>query len=201
VKILSALLISVVFVLAGCQQASSPVSETPEVIQSTQNTSKAIVLYYSRTGTTRVVANTIQEALDCDLQEIKDLKDRSGIKGFWGGTKDVSDKVKADIKPEMLDLAAYDLILICSPVWVQHFAPAVTTFMETIDFNDKKIVLAAVARIGMNDEKRDELKKEIGSKGGEVIKDFVIKTWFKSPEDIKELTKEQIKDVPGLQSK
>ena len=200
-KILSALLISVVFVLAGCQQASSPVSETPEVIQSTQNTSKAIVLYYSRTGTTRVVANTIQEALDCDLQEIKDLKDRSGIKGFWGGTKDVSDKVKADIKPEMLDLAAYDLILICSPVWVQHFAPAVTTFMETIDFNDKKIVLAAVARIGMNDEKRDELKKDISSKGGEVIKDFVIKTWFQSPDDIEGLTKEQIKDITGLQSK
>jgi flavodoxin len=201
VRIISAVLVSLFFVVAGCQQASSPVSENPEVIQGSQNTSKAIVLYYSRTGSTRVVAKTIREALDCDLQEIKDLKDRSGIKGFWVGMKDVSDKVKAEIKPQTLNLDAYDLIVICSPVWGMQFAPAITTFMSTIDFKDKRIVLAAVARMNMKAEKREELKKEIGSKGGEVIKDFVIKTWFKSPEEIKEQTKQNIKDIAELQSK
>jgi len=198
VRILSALLISLFLFMAGCQQASGPVSGDPESIQGAQNTIKAIVLYYSRTGDTRVVANTIQAALDCDLQEIKDLKDRSGIKGFWEGMSDVSDKVKADIKPETLDLDAYQLIVICSPVWGQQFAPAITTFMSGIDFKDKKVVLAVVARIGINDEKREEIKKEISSKGAEVIKDFLIKTWFQSPEDIEELTKKQIKDIAGL---
>ena len=60
------------------------------------------------------------------------------------------------------------------------------------------MVLAAVARMNMKAEKRDELKKEISSKGGEVIKDFVIKTWFQSPEDIKEKTQEQIKESTEL---
>jgi len=201
VRIISAVLVSLFVVVAGCQQASSPISVELEVIQGVQNKSKALVLYYSRTGSTRVVANTIREAMDCDLQEIKDLKDRSGIKGFWEGMSDVSNKVKAEIKPEMLDLEAYDLIVICSPVWGMQFAPAVTTFMSTMDFKDKKVVLAAVARMNMKAEKRDELKKEIGSKGGEVIKDFVIKTWFKSPEDIQEKTTEHIKDIKELQSK
>ena len=200
-RIISAVLVSLFVVVAGCQQASSPISVELEVIQGVQNKSKALVLYYSRTGSTRVVANTIREAMDCDLQEIKDLKDRSGIKGFWEGMSDVSNKVKAEIKPEMLDLEAYDLIVICSPVWGMQFAPAVTTFMSTMDFKDKKVVLAAVARMNMKAEKRDELKKEIGSKGGEVIKDFVIKTWFKSPEDIQEKTTEHIKDIKELQSK
>jgi len=198
VRILSALLISLFLFMAGCQQASGPVSGDPESIQGAQNTIKAIVLYYSRTGDTRVVANTIQAALDCDLQEIKDLKDRSGIKGFWEGMSDVSDKVAADIKPETLDLDAYQLIVICSPVWGQQFAPAITTFMSGIDFKDKKVVLAAVARIGIKDEKLEELKQEISSKGGEVTKDFVIKTWFQSPEDIKVLTKEQIQDIAAF---
>ena len=200
-KIISAVLACLFFVVAGCQQASSPVSENPELIQGSQNKSKAIVLYYSRTGGTRVVAKTIREALDCDLQEIKDLKDRSGIKGFWGGMKDVSNKVKAEINPQTLDLDAYDLIVICSPVWGMQFAPAITTFMSSIDFKDKRIVLAAVARMNMKAEKLEEMNKEIGSKGGEVIKDFVIKTWFKSPEEIKELTKEHIKDITEFQSK
>ncbi len=200
-KIISAVLACLFFVVAGCQQASSPVSENPELIQGSQNKSKAIVLYYSRTGGTRVVAKTIREALDCDLQEIKDLKDRSGIKGFWGGMKDVSNKVKAEINPQTLDLDAYDLIVICSPVWGMQFAPAITTFMSSIDFKDKRIVLAAVARMNMKAENMEELKKDISSKGGEVIKDFVIKTWFKSPEEIKELTKEHIKDITEFQSK
>ncbi len=50
----------------------------------------------------------------------------------------------------------------------------------------------------MKAENMEELKKDISSKGGEVIKDFVIKTWFKSPEDIKDQTKEHIKDIIGL---
>jgi flavodoxin len=201
VKNISAILISLLLFVAGCQQASSPVSAEPEFVQGVQNTSKAIVLYYSRTGDTRVVAHTIQEALDCDLQEIKDLKDRTGLKGFWGGMKDVSNKVKADILPETLDLDAYELIVICSPVWGMKFSPAITTFMSTIGFKDKQVVLAAVARMNMKAEKLDELKQEISSKGGEVVKDFVIKTWFQSSEDIKEKAKEQIKDITEIQSK
>ena len=200
-KIISAILACLFFVVAGCQQASSPVSENPELIQGSQNKSKAIVLYYSRTGDTRVVARSIQEAMDCDLQEIKDLKDRSGIKGFWGGMKDVTNKVKAEIKPQTLNLDAYELIVICSPVWGMHFIPAITTFMSSMDFKDKRIVLAAVARMNMKAENMEELNKEIGSKGGEVLKDFVVKTWFKSPEEIKEQTTEHIKDIAELQSK
>jgi flavodoxin len=188
-KSIEAILISLLFFAAGCQQSSSPVSAEPEFVQGNHNTSKAIVLYYSRTGDTRVVARTIQVALDCDLQEIKDLKDRSGIKGFWGGMKDVTNKGKAEIKPETLDLKAYELIVICSPVWGMQFAPAITTFMSTIDFKDKKVILSAVARMNMKAENLDAISKEISSKDGEVIKDFVIKTWFQSPEDIEEFTK------------
>jgi flavodoxin len=201
VKFISAVLVSLFFVTAGCQQTCSPVSGDPEVIHGIQNKSKAVILYYSRTGDTRVVAGTIREALDCDLQEIKDLKDRSGLKGFFGGMKDVSKKVKAEIKPETLNLDDYALIFLCSPVWGMQFAPAITTFMSTMDFKDKKIVLVAVARMNMKAEKLEEMNKEIGSKGGEVVKDFVVKTWFQSPEKIKEQTKEHIKDITDLQSK
>ena len=200
-RIISAILISLVFFAAGCQQTCKPVSGDPEVIQGAKNNSSAIVLYYSRTGDTRVVANTIREVLDGDLQEIKDLKDYSGLKGFIIGMKAVTNKVKAEITPEKLDLGSYDLIVICSPCWGMHFTPAITTFMATMDFKDKKVVLAAVARMSMKQENLDAMSKDIRSKGGEVVKNFVIKTWFQSPEDIKEQTKANIKDITELQSK
>ena len=201
VKFISAVLVSLFFVTAGCQQTCSPVSGDPEVIHGIQNKSKAVILYYSRTGDTRVVAGTIRETLDCDLQEIKDLKDRSGLKGFFGGMKDVSKKVKAEIKPEELNLDSYDLIVICSPTWGMQFTPAITTFMSTMDYKDKKVVLGAVARMDMKKENLDAMSKEIRSKGGEVVKDFVIKTWFKSSEEIQAQTQEHIKDISDVQSK
>ncbi|MBE3088681.1 MAG: flavodoxin family protein, partial [Actinobacteria bacterium] len=41
-----------------------------------------LVVYYSRTGTTRKVAEYITKQLGADMEEIIDMKKRSGIWGF-----------------------------------------------------------------------------------------------------------------------
>ena len=50
---------------------------------------KVLVVYYSRTGNTRFVAETIAQSLEADIEEIKDRKNRMGIFGF----------LRADMKP------------------------------------------------------------------------------------------------------
>jgi flavodoxin len=42
---------------------------------------KTLVVYYSRTGTTRKVAEAIAGILRCDIEEVVDTKKRSGILG------------------------------------------------------------------------------------------------------------------------
>ncbi len=42
----------------------------------------ALVLYYSRTGNCRAVAEAIGETMHCPVQEIKDLKNRGGFLGI-----------------------------------------------------------------------------------------------------------------------
>ena len=101
----------------GCQQSDYQASIEPLVIKGVKNKSKVLTVFYTRTGNTRLVAETIRNEFDCDLQEIKDLKDRTGIKGFMVGMIDVKTKKSTRINPEKLALDEYDLIIICSPTW------------------------------------------------------------------------------------
>ncbi|MDY6965570.1 MAG: hypothetical protein SVM80_06305 [Halobacteriota archaeon] len=40
---------------------------------------KSHLVYYSRTGTTKKVADAISDIINCDIEEIVDTKDRSGF--------------------------------------------------------------------------------------------------------------------------
>ena len=49
---------------------------------------KVLVIYYSLTGNTKLIAETIQNAIGADVQEIKPIKDldpESGTRFMWGG--------------------------------------------------------------------------------------------------------------------
>ena len=51
---------------------------------------KTLVAYYSRTGTTKKVGEAIAKALKADIDEIIDLKKRSGAIGWVVSGKDAS---------------------------------------------------------------------------------------------------------------
>ena len=180
--------------MLGCQQTDYQPSIKPVVIKGGQNKSKALTVFYTRTGNTLLVAETIRAEFDCDLQEIKDLKDRSGIKGFIAGMIDAKRKTKTEIMPKTLDLTGYDLLIICSPIWGMKLTPAITEFMNTADFKNKKVFVVAVASAKMKAETFKAIGNEIRSKGGNDAGNFLIKTMFKTPEQIKEETKKLIKD-------
>ena len=147
---------------------------------------KALVIYYSRTGNTRIVAETIRDSFSCGLQKIEDMKDRSGFFGFIGGMIDVRKNPITTINPPTLNLADYDLLFIGSPIWGMKCAPAITTFLQAADFTSKKVVLFVTTSSRMKDSAFDEYSKLIHTKGGTVIDTFFIKTLWKDSTEIKE---------------
>ena len=111
-KRVSLCLLCLIILAMGCQQSDYQASIEPLVVKGVKNNSKALIVFYTRTGNTLLVAETIRDEFDCDLQEIKDLKDRSGFKGFVVGMIDVKTKKSTRINPEKFALDEYDLIII-----------------------------------------------------------------------------------------
>ncbi|MDP6439307.1 MAG: flavodoxin [Candidatus Brocadiia bacterium] len=106
---------------------------------------KTLVVYYSRTGNTRKVAEAIQEALGCDMEEIIDRKDRGGVLGYVVGAIEAALKKCTEIGEVRMDPGAYDLVVIGSPVW-STAPPAIRTYINRYrdSLNDVAFFLTAI---------------------------------------------------------
>jgi len=100
---------------------------------------KNLVVYYSRTGTTKKVANSIAKELKCDIEEIYDLKNRDGAIGYLSAGKDATLKKLTEIKDIKNDPNKYDLIIIGTPIWSWTMASAIRTYMNVNKTNFKKV--------------------------------------------------------------
>ncbi len=91
---------------------------------------KTLVVYYSRTGCTRKVAEHIAQSLQADLLELKEQANRRGMRGFITGGYDAIRHKRTELMPFDIDLQVYDLIITGSPVWAGTLCPAVRTFLQ-----------------------------------------------------------------------
>ena len=89
-----------------------------------------LVVYYSRTGVTRKVAEYIAKQLGADIEEIIDMKKRSGIWGFLTGGRDALKRKETEINEIKKDPSKYDLVIAGSPVWAGNIAPAIRTYLN-----------------------------------------------------------------------
>ena len=102
---------------------------------------KILVIYYSRSGNTKFVAEEIANNLNADIKELVDKKKRQGIWGYLWAGHDALLKKKTDIEELNLDLAQYQLIFLGSPNWAANVPPAIRTFLDRADLKNKKLAL------------------------------------------------------------
>lgn len=98
---------------------------------------KSLVVYYSRTGNTRKLAEELADALGCDVEEIIDTKNRSGIIGWLRSGRDASNQNLTVLKDKINDPSQYDLLIIGTPIWGGHVSTPVRTYIHQnqADFN------------------------------------------------------------------
>lgn len=91
---------------------------------------KPLVVFYSRTGTTKKVASVISDNLNGTLEEIVDTVDRSGISGYAAAREDALLKRNTVIKEIHNDPALFDLIVIGTPVWLHTVSNPIRTYIS-----------------------------------------------------------------------
>ena len=89
---------------------------------------KTLVVFYSRSGTTKRVALDVAKALNADIDEVIDKKSRKGILGFLRAGYDATRDKTTEIEFEK-DPSDYDLVIIGTPVWNGRVTPAIRTYL------------------------------------------------------------------------
>jgi flavodoxin len=90
---------------------------------------KTLILFYSRTGTTKKVAEKLAVIFSADIEEIFDTVNRSGAKGYLLSGRDATLKKMTKIKPLVHNLSDYDLVIIGTPIWAWTMSTPIRTLL------------------------------------------------------------------------
>ena len=181
----------------------------PAIVFSEENdAAKTLIIYYSRSGKTRLISETLAKNIGADILEIKDPKDRSGWWGFMIAGLDAFRHKHTPIEPERPDVDSYSTLIIATPIWSWNVSTPIHTLFEKNSFDGKKLILLTTANIhimkyeqfgddapfikrylkGYLRDKRKAAESEVINTRGEFIGHYHFETQNKTDEQLVEQT-------------
>ena len=130
---------------------------------------KTLILYYSRTGNTKMCCEALQKELGADLIEIKDLKNRDGGWGFFTGALGSMFNVHTNIDPLNPDLSPYKNIIIASPIWTGTLSTAIRTLIDKNRFDNKQVVMFTTTNAAEKEKYIEKSKARAANNGAQVV--------------------------------
>ncbi len=100
---------------------------------------KALVVYYSRTGTTKKIAEIIKAKLKCDIEGIITEANLSGLFGYIKCGYQAFAKKTPRIKKTAMDVKDFDTVIIGTPVWAGNMSSPIRTFLTQERERYKKV--------------------------------------------------------------
>jgi flavodoxin len=91
---------------------------------------RILVVYYSRSGTTRRIAEALSAALESSIEEVLETRDRTGAFGYWRSLVEARIKRAADILPARNDPSAFNLVVIGTPVWAWSVSSPIRAYLS-----------------------------------------------------------------------
>lgn len=174
-----------------CVGSQEPVDEA---VVSISQSKQPLVLYYSRSGTTRTVATELARYLSCEMEEVVSRKNRF----FLGTLTCIHDQLfdrDDQIEPVKKDLSIYHQLIIASPVWVHRISSPMRTFLKYSGVKGKTVCLVLTNNGNFDDEDQTNIIKSLESYGIHVNGCFAICTKGKSNDELLQHARSLVKDI------
>ena len=165
-KLLSTVMIlALMFTFVACNNSTSSNNETPSKTSSTASSDKSsdttsennsdktsngkiLVVYYSATGSTKAVAQTIADTANADLFEITPVDPYTSDDLNWGNddsrvSGEHNDESLRDVELTQVtpdNWESYDIVFIGYPIWWYIAAWPVNNFVSGNDFSGKTVI-------------------------------------------------------------
>ena len=137
---------------------------------------KTLVVYYSLSGRTELVARALSGELKTDLVKVEEPKKHSLIYYYVVGSFAALKGKLCEIKPVDFSLSGYERIFIGSPVWGSSPVPAINAFIAKADLAGKTVT-PFVTMGGKNGEGAiKKMSDKVIAKGGKIAGMFQLQT-------------------------
>jgi len=165
--------IFIIFVIETEKSQFRRNAEMADYISDATSSSKVLVVYFSRSGNTELMAMEIAKHYSAQLIHLEADDYHIGLRGWLNALKDSQTK-HARITPEKIDLSQYDTIFIGSPIWWYSPAPPIWQFIRNNDFSGKNVLLFNTFNSQFKQEYIDEFKNVISEKNGHFVKHIYV---------------------------
>ena len=120
---------------------SNAYMENNQEIKNTNISKKVLVIYYSRSGNTKQIADYIREKTNADVIRLET------VRTYPSNYDEMLDTAKEEqrnggrpeLKNKDINIADYDTIFLGYPIWWGEIATPVYTFLDEYDLSGKKI--------------------------------------------------------------
>ena len=153
---------------------------------------KKLVVFYSLSDNTEIVAKTIAKELKADLYRVEEVKKRNRFLAYLTGSFAAIRNKCSEIKPVVLNVHDYDLIFLGSPIWASRPVPAINAFISNMDFKNKKVIAFFTMGGTQYEKATKNVTMKIEESSGKVIDSFAIRA-RKNRDIIVKETKKTIK--------
>jgi Flavodoxins len=127
--------------LVGAATQLVPGLSTASAAEKTGQGKKVLVVYYSRSGNTREIANQIHALAGGDIVELQTVNPYPAE--YRATTEQAKQELQSGYKPplktKISNIASYDVVIVGSPCWWGTFASPVWTFLSGYNLVGKTI--------------------------------------------------------------
>ena len=90
---------------------------------------KVLLVFYSRTGYTRRVAEQIAKRVPCEVCELKETRSRAGVPGYLRSIFEALTGREPQLQEPAVDPARYALVILGTPVWAGRVCSPMRAFV------------------------------------------------------------------------
>jgi flavodoxin len=90
---------------------------------------RILVVYYSRTGNTRALAGELVAALEADVDQLDDSRDRTGVFGYLRCAREALKRRTVELLPAAYDPSNYDVVVLGTPVWAGNISSPLRSYV------------------------------------------------------------------------
>ncbi len=125
---------------------------------------KLCAVYYSRSGSTKEIAESFSDSIGAELFKLEDKKPLKSISGLYALLG-----LGSPLKEPLPDIGSFEFLVLLTPIYAWHPSPQMNTFVNNADLKGKSVFLVGVGAGETNEKALKRFSAKAEKAGAKVV--------------------------------